>query len=91
MLREAMEQIPSMNVMVANGYYDMATPFFATEYTMNHLGGDKTLGNRISLTYCEAGHMLYTRKSCLDALHKDMAEFYQRATGRGMAATGGTK
>ena len=91
MLREAMEQIPTLNVMVANGYYDMATPFFATEYTMGHLGGDKMLGNRISLTYCEAGHMLYTRKSCLDALHKNMAEFYQHSLSGAMAATGGSK
>jgi carboxypeptidase C (cathepsin A) len=89
MLREAMQQIPTLNVMVANGYYDMATPFFATEYTMNHLGEDKSLDNRISLTYCEAGHMLYTRKSCLDQLHKDMAEFYQRTLSTGVQATGG--
>ena len=89
MLREAMEQIPTLNVMVANGYYDMATPFFATEYTMGHLGGDKSLDNRISLTYCEAGHMLYTRKSCLDELHKNMADFYQRSLSGGMQVTGG--
>ena len=89
MLREALEQIPTLNVMVANGYYDMATPFFATEYTMSHLGGDKSLDNRISLTYCEAGHMLYTRKSCLDELHKNMADFYQRSLSGGMQATGG--
>ncbi len=89
MLREAMEQIPTLNVMVANGYYDMATPFFATEYTMSHLGGDKSLDNRISLTYCEAGHMLYTRKSCLDELHKNMADFYQRSLSGAVPATGG--
>ncbi len=38
MLREAMTQNPSLRVMIANGYYDLATPFFATEYTVNHIG-----------------------------------------------------
>jgi hypothetical protein len=33
----------------------------------------------VSLTYCEAGHMLYTKKSCLDGLHASMADFYQKA------------
>ena len=86
MLRQAMEQNPSLHVLVANGYYDMATPFFATEYTMNHLGGDSSLSNNITLTYCEAGHMLYTRKSCLDALHKSMADLYQRTLGGAQSA-----
>ena len=40
MLREAMTQNPSLRVMIANGYYDLATPFFATEYTVNHIGLD---------------------------------------------------
>jgi carboxypeptidase C (cathepsin A) len=79
MLREAMTQNPNLRVMIANGYYDLATPFFATEYTVSHLGLDPTLSNHISLTYCEAGHMLYTRKSCLDNLHSSMADFYQKA------------
>ena len=78
-LRQAMSQNPNLKVMVANGYYDMATPFFATEYTMSHLELDPKLSNNVSLTYCEAGHMLYTRKSCLDSLYKSMSDFYQRA------------
>jgi carboxypeptidase C (cathepsin A) len=79
MLREAMTQNPSLRVMIANGYYDLATPFFATEYTVNHIGLDAGLSNHISLTYCDAGHMLYTKKSCLDGLHGAMADFYQKA------------
>jgi carboxypeptidase C (cathepsin A) len=79
MLREAMTQNPSLKVMIANGYYDLATPFFATEYTVNHIGLEPALSNHISLTYCDAGHMLYTKKSCLDSLHSAMADFYQKA------------
>jgi carboxypeptidase C (cathepsin A) len=81
MMREAMSQEPNLKVMIANGYYDLATPFFATEYTVNHLGLDPSLSGHISLTYCEAGHMLYTKKSCLDGLSKSMTDFYQQAAG----------
>jgi carboxypeptidase C (cathepsin A) len=79
MLRDAMTQNPNLKVMIATGYYDLATPFFAAEYTVSHLGLEPALSNHVSLTYCEAGHMLYTRKSCLDALHGSMADFYQKA------------
>jgi carboxypeptidase C (cathepsin A) len=78
MLRDAMTQNQNLKVMVANGYYDLATPFFATEYTVNHLGLEPALASHVSLTYCEAGHMLYTRQSCLDSLHAAMAAFYKK-------------
>ena len=79
MLRQAMTQNPNLKVMIANGYYDLATPFFATEYTVNHIGLEPALSNHIGLTYCDAGHMLYTKKRCLDNLHGAMADFYQKA------------
>jgi carboxypeptidase C (cathepsin A) len=79
MMREAMTQNPNLKVMIANGYYDLATPFFATEYTVNHLQLEPAVSSHVGLTYCEAGHMLYTKKSCLDNLHKSMADFYQKA------------
>jgi carboxypeptidase C (cathepsin A) len=81
MLRDAMSENPNLKVMIANGYYDLATPFFATEYTVSHLGLEPALSSHVSLTYCEAGHMLYTKKSCLDGLHNAMADFYQRSSG----------
>jgi carboxypeptidase C (cathepsin A) len=82
MLRQAMTQNPNLQVMIANGYYDLATPFFATEYTVNHIGLEPPLSNHIRLTYCDAGHMLYTKPSCLGGLHKAMADFYQKALPR---------
>jgi carboxypeptidase C (cathepsin A) len=78
-LRQAMTENPNLRVMVVNGYYDLATPFFATEYTMNHLGLDSTLSSHVSLTYCDAGHMLYTKKACLDSLYQSMTNFYAGA------------
>jgi carboxypeptidase C (cathepsin A) len=79
MLRDAMSENPNLRVMIANGYFDLATPFFATEYTVSHLGLEPALSSHVGLTYCEAGHMLYTKKSCLDGLHNAMADFYQRS------------
>jgi carboxypeptidase C (cathepsin A) len=79
MLRDAMTQNQNLKVMIANGYYDLATPFFATEYTVSHLGLEPALAGHVSLTYCEAGHMLYTKQSCLDSLHADMAAFYRKS------------
>ena len=78
-LREAITQNPSLRVLSMNGYYDMATPFFATEYVVSHMGLDPTLTGNISFAYCDAGHMMYTRKSCLDALSKAMSEMYSTA------------
>ena len=79
MMRQAMTQNPNMRVLIANGYYDLATPFFATEYTVSHIGLQPPLAAHIGLTYCEAGHMLYTKKACLDHLHTSMTDFYQKA------------
>jgi carboxypeptidase C (cathepsin A) len=81
MLRDAMTQNHNLNVVIANGYYDLATPFFATEYTVSHLGLEPNLAGHVSLTYCEAGHMLYTRQSCLDSLRATMADFYRKSAG----------
>jgi len=50
---------PNLNVQVENGYFDLATPFFATEYTMNHLLLPANLQQRIHLEYYTAGHMMY--------------------------------
>ena len=76
MLRQAMAQNPNLHVLVANGFYDLATPFFATEYTFSHLGLDPSLQGNVKLTYCDAGHMLYTSKACLDSLRHSVEEFY---------------
>jgi carboxypeptidase C (cathepsin A) len=79
MLRRAMAQNPNLHVLVANGFYDLATPFFATEYTINHLPLDPTLQGNVKLTYCDAGHMLYTSKPCLDSLRHSIEAFYGQA------------
>lgn len=81
-LRAAMSQNQFMKVLQMNGYYDLATPFFATEYTFDHMGLDPKLRGNITLHYCDAGHMLYLKANCLDELHRDMGDLYRGAVAR---------
>jgi carboxypeptidase C (cathepsin A) len=78
-LRGAITENPALRVFVANGYYDLATPFFATEYTFNHLGLDPSLRKNILMSYYEAGHMMYTHKASLVKLRDDLAAFFRSA------------
>jgi carboxypeptidase C (cathepsin A) len=74
-LRKAMSQNAFLKVHVANGYFDLATPFFATEYTFNHLELDQSLRKNITMSYYDAGHMMYSKESCLAKLKKELAKF----------------
>ncbi|MFH2104252.1 MAG: peptidase S10 [Chloroflexota bacterium] len=76
-LRGAMSMNPHLKVFVANGYYDLATPYFATEYTFNHLGLDPSLQKNISMAYYEAGHMMYIHLPSLKKLKNDLDMFIQ--------------
>jgi carboxypeptidase C (cathepsin A) len=75
-LAGAIRKNPGLRVFVASGYYDLATPYFATDYTMNHLGLDAELKKRITFSYFEAGHMMYTHRPSHEKLRKDLAAFY---------------
>lgn len=78
-LRRAMTTNPYLKVFAANGYYDLATPFFATEYTFSHLGLDESLRDNISMGYYEAGHMMYISMPSLAKLKDDLAGFIRGA------------
>lgn len=78
-LRKAISMNPYLKVFVGNGYYDLATPYFATEYTFNHLGLDPTLHDNISMAYYEAGHMMYVHLESLRQMKEDLARFIQAA------------
>jgi carboxypeptidase C (cathepsin A) len=76
-LRAAMAQNPYLRVLVANGYYDLATPYFATEYTFNHLALEPALRDHITMTYYEAGHMMYVHEPSLAQLQDDLVAFVE--------------
>lgn len=81
-LRKAMSMNPYLKVLIANGYYDLATPYFATRYTFDHLELDESLRSNYSMTFYEAGHMMYVHMPSLAQLKKDMADFIQLALSR---------
>ena len=71
-LEKAMRQNKDLRILAANGYYDHATPFFATELTFNQPGFD---ADRVTLTYYDAGHMMYIHGPSLEKLAKDVRDF----------------
>lgn len=81
-MKDAMAKNPYMKVMLAQGYYDMATPFFAAEYTISALNLDPALRRNVSFTYYEAGHMMYIEKGSLKKLKDDVAAFIGRSRTR---------
>lgn len=76
-LKDAMAKNPYMKIMVATGYYDMATPFYAAEYTISAMNLDPSLRKNISFTYYDSGHMMYIEKNSLKKLKDDAAAFIQ--------------
>jgi len=74
-LRKAMTQNPFLHVFVAKGYYDLATPFFAADYTFDHLDLDPSLRKNLSSASYEAGHMMYVHPPSLLKLKQDIAKF----------------
>jgi carboxypeptidase C (cathepsin A) len=80
-LAEAMKTNPRLKVMVNDGYYDLATPFFAAEYEEEHLPIPATLTKNIEYDWYEAGHMAYVRDECRKQLHDRVAVFIKSADG----------
>jgi len=74
-LRKAMSLNPHLKVFVANGYYDLATPYLATEYTFNHMDLEPEMMQNISMKYYEAGHMMYVHLASLDDMKTHLSEF----------------
>lgn len=74
-LRETMTRNPHMKAFIASGYFDLATPYFATEYTLRHLGLEANLRANVVERYYEAGHMMYVHKPSLARLRADLVEF----------------
>jgi carboxypeptidase C (cathepsin A) len=81
-LKDAMAKNPYMKILVAQGYYDMATPFYAAEYTVSAMNLDPQLRRNVKFTYYEAGHMMYIEKNSLKKLKDDAAAFIQDAMRR---------
>jgi carboxypeptidase C (cathepsin A) len=78
-LRMAMAKNPYMKVMVAAGYFDLATPYYLVKYTFNHMGLSPAMHKNMTWNYYQSGHMLYIDSDSRVKLKNDIADFYQRA------------
>lgn len=74
-LADAMKYNPDLQVLVNSGYFDLATPYFATIYTMDHLPIPKDLQNHVHMEYYNSGHMVYVHVPALKQLHDNAAAF----------------
>ena len=70
-----MSQNPYLKVFVANGYYDLATPFAATRYTFARMQLDPEVRKNVSMDYFEGGHMMYIDRKAHAKLKKDISDF----------------
>ncbi len=78
LLRNAFAKNPHMKVLVCQGYYDLATPYFAAKYTMNHLGIHPDMHKNITWEFYQSGHMMYIDKESAIKLKRDITEFINK-------------
>jgi len=93
-LRDAMLRNTYMKVFVASGYFDMATPFFGTEYTLSHLGIPESLRGNLRTEEYEAGHMMYIHEGSLAKMKSDITSFFRETksmSGRGVGNVPGER
>jgi carboxypeptidase C (cathepsin A) len=74
-LRKAMTINPYLKVYVANGYFDLATPYFATRYTFDQMSLDPSLQGNVRMGFYEAGHMMYIHIPSLEKLKAELTDF----------------
>jgi carboxypeptidase C (cathepsin A) len=74
-LRTALQANPHMRIYVASGYYDLATPHAAGDYSLNHLGLRESQMKNIRVSYFEAGHMMYIHRPSLARMAKELRDF----------------
>lgn len=76
----AMNNDPGLELMVNNGYFDMATPFFATEYTLRHMRLTPAAWKRVTVDYYRCGHMLYLNPQVVPVLSRNINQFIETAS-----------
>src|SRR5215475_11878327 len=77
-LADAMRKNPRLRVFSLNGLFDLATPFFITEYDLAHIELEPKLRSNIEFAYYPSGHMVYLNLDALKQLKTDLAAFYTK-------------
>lgn len=81
-LRSAFSKNPYMRLFVASGYFDLATPYYATAYTLSHMALDPNVAGNIQREEYPVGHMVYLEQESLAKLQKDVVGFIERSVAR---------
>jgi carboxypeptidase C (cathepsin A) len=84
-LSAAMRTNPYLKVLSLNGYYDMATPFFGTEFDLGHMMLEPAQQRNLEFRYYPSGHMAYLNPEALHALHRDLSAYYDEAVGEAVS------
>ena len=74
---------PRLHVMLNSAFFDLATPYFASEWTMDHLGVPPEVRSRITEAEYMSGHMIYVHEPALAAFKKNVAAFIDQTSGVG--------
>ncbi|WP_321490107.1 hypothetical protein [uncultured Hyphomonas sp.] len=81
-LAAAMRKNPQLKILALSGYFDMVTPFFATEWDLSHMLLDESLIGNITEKFYEGGHMFYVNMDELKRMDDDLEAFYSDALGK---------
>ena len=88
-LADAIRKNPRLRVFSVNGLFDLATPFFMTEYDLSHIELEPKLRGNIEFAYYPSGHMIYLNVDALRQLRNDLGALYARAAGGAAPTSGG--
>ncbi len=77
-LADALRKNPNLRVFSGNGYFDLGTPFYKTEYDFAHMKLPPALLKNVSFHFYHSGHMLYLHEHTLMDLHRDLSAFYSQ-------------
>jgi carboxypeptidase C (cathepsin A) len=81
-LRSAIVQNPYLHVLSANGYFDLATGFYGTEYLLHHMNLTPAESRRVTFAYFASGHEVYLNHDALIQFKADLVRFYHDAIPR---------